>query len=232
MPSFRDIPQFTRSANYRIDVSWNYLPEFLYGEVKNYGLDLNPNFQRNHVWTRDQQVKYVEYILRGGTFGKEVYLNAPNQKLGGVGHQYKNGWFVLVDGLQRITAVLAFLNNEFPIFGENLYRHYTDRLDTINHSFSWHVNDLKTIEEVYEWYIALNSGGTVHTEEEIAKVRGFLADGTQYTQPLESELCAQAGLNRPLFNKVVEREDREKEERQKWLKQKATESVKTRKKRK
>jgi hypothetical protein len=36
------------------------------------------------------------------------------------------------------------------------------------------VNDLKTREEVLQWYLDLNSGGVVHTEEELNRVREML----------------------------------------------------------
>lgn len=62
--SFQDIPMFPR-AIYEIDVMFRDLPRHV-AECVGQGLDLDPDFQRGHVWTRDQQVAYVEYMLRGG----------------------------------------------------------------------------------------------------------------------------------------------------------------------
>ena len=39
------------------------------------GLQLNPEFQRGHVWTEEQQIAWVEYYLRGGKSGNTIYLN-------------------------------------------------------------------------------------------------------------------------------------------------------------
>jgi len=36
------------------------------------------------------------------------------------------------------------------------------------------VNDLQTRAEVLQWYIDFNSGGVVHTAEEIARVKALL----------------------------------------------------------
>jgi hypothetical protein len=36
------------------------------------------------------------------------------------------------------------------------------------------INDLKTKKEVLQWYLDFNTGGTVHTEEEIVKVKKLL----------------------------------------------------------
>ncbi len=39
---------------------------------------------------------------------------------------------------------------------------------------SFQVNDLLTREEVLQWYIDLNTGGTDHTDEEINRVKEML----------------------------------------------------------
>jgi hypothetical protein len=41
--------------------------------------------------------------------------------------------------------------------------------------FSWNIAGLKTRKEVLEWYLNFNSGGSVHTEQELQKVRDLLA---------------------------------------------------------
>lgn len=72
-------------------------------------MQLNPDFQRGHVWIENQQIKYIEYILRGGKTARVIYLN-----------------------------------------------------------------NLKTRKEVLQWYLEFNSYGTIHTEEEINKVKKLL----------------------------------------------------------
>jgi len=77
---------------------------------------------------------------------------------------------VLVDGKQRLNAVLRFLRNEIPAFG-HFYREFKDKLSMTGPSFRWHVNDLKGKKAVLNWYLELNAGGTVHTDAELDKVR-------------------------------------------------------------
>lgn len=57
---FRDIPQFTRSGSYQVHVGWDYLEDQFAQFEKGYGLDLDPDFQRAHVWDRTKQERYVE----------------------------------------------------------------------------------------------------------------------------------------------------------------------------
>jgi hypothetical protein len=69
------------------------------------------------------------------------------------------------------------LANEIPAFGAR-FSEYTDRLH-MDYSFDWYVNDLSTRAEVLQWYLDLNSGGVVHTSEELDKVKLLLAQEKQ-----------------------------------------------------
>jgi len=165
---FDDIPQITQ-ANYRVNVSWKYLEFQLAHFKEGYGLELEPDFQRAHVWTEDQQIAYIEWVLRGGRSGRDILWNCKVWRSGG------KAPVVLVDGLQRITAVQRFLHNEIPAFG-TLYNDYEDNLRLVTSDFVFYVNDLKTTEQVLQWYIDINAGGTQHSDEEIEKVKAMLAE--------------------------------------------------------
>lgn len=165
---FQDIPQFTRTPTYAVNQSWKYMIEWLESQYE-IGLDLNPDFQRAHVWDEAQQIKYVEFRLKGGASGKDLYFNHPNW-MGDF-----TGDFVLVDGKQRLNAVLRFMNNEIPVFG-TLYKDFEGSMRSTTADFVVHVNDLKTRAEVLRWYIDLNAGGVAHTSEEIDKVMKLLEE--------------------------------------------------------
>ena len=165
---FQDIPQFTRTPTYAVNNCWKYISKWLESQYE-IGLDLNPDFQRAHVWDEAQQIKYVEFRLKGGASGKDLYFNHPNW-MGSF-----TGDFVLVDGKQRLNAVLRFMNNEIPAFG-TLYKDFEGSIRSTTADFVVHVNDLKTRAEVLRWYIDLNTGGVEHTSEEIDKVKKLLEE--------------------------------------------------------
>jgi uncharacterized protein with ParB-like and HNH nuclease domain len=160
---FSDIPKFTSVNGYQVNVFLHHIKSTIQDYLET-GLELNPDFQRGHVWTEEQQVRYVEYFLRGGTSARIIYFNSPDIYSGKLP-------FVCVDGLQRLTALLRFLNNELKAFG-CYYRDFEGRTDA---NLVFVVNDLKTRAEVYQWYIEMNSGGTLHSDEEIERVRALLA---------------------------------------------------------
>lgn len=167
---FSDIPQFIHGGNYKSTQEWRMLPKIIKDwETEELApLDIDPDFQRGHVWTIGQKISYIEYKLKGGQGSDIILFNCPG---------WMDNWkgpFQLVDGKQRLNAVLLFLNNEIPVFGNNYYSNFEDRLFNVH--FTFHINNLKTRKEVLQWYIELNTGGTVHTEEEINKVRSMLEE--------------------------------------------------------
>lgn len=176
---FSDIPQLTTPAHYRVNQSWYNMEEALndYMTRKLCPLDINPEFQRGHVWTEEQQRKYVEYKLQGGEGANIISFNCI-----GWMNSFK-GPFVLVDGKQRLAAVLKFKRNELFIFKGlyyktegYLYRHFSDRLGSLDPDFIFCVNNLKSMKDVYRWYVEMNCGGTPHTEDEINKVRKMIEE--------------------------------------------------------
>lgn len=164
--SFRDIPQFTKTPTYKADISLSDIPRTI-KRYKGMGLNTHPDFQRGHVWTVQQQIKYIEFLLSGGTSGSCLYFNHP-----GWMNSYE-GDFVLVDGLQRITAITSFLDNKLPVFGT--YRdEYIDKIGPTYPSLQIYINNLKEKSQVLKWYIEMNSGGVVHSDEEIDRVKKLL----------------------------------------------------------
>jgi len=44
----------------------------------------------------------------------------------------------------------------------------------MKHDMRININDLPTRKDVLQWYLQMNTGGTVHTEEEINRVKMLL----------------------------------------------------------
>lgn len=168
--AYGQIPEFTPDGNYQVDMEPKYLMGWIREEEEDMGLLLNPDFQRGHVWTESQQIAYLEYILRGGKSGRDLYFNNPSWR-----HRVPPGAYneyVCVDGLQRITAWQRYFNGEIPVFGSYVHE-FTDRFPC-GRTMHIHINELPTKEAVLQWYLDMNTGGTIHSEEEIARVRNLL----------------------------------------------------------
>jgi len=166
MALFRDIPLLPR-AHYEVDVDWHYLEKFIANAIEFDGLNLDPDFQRAHVWTKQQQQDYVEYVMQGGEVGKNLTFNAK-----GWGSNLELGSYEIVDGKQRLEAVRAWLRDEFKAHGY-FRSEFTDRM-RLHMGFRWRVCSLNTREEILQLYLNINAGGTPHTQDELDRVRVML----------------------------------------------------------
>jgi len=165
---FRDIPPFIQWGGYEVDVAWTYVEKWIEDQSGDMGVDLDPDFQRGHVWTEAQQVAYVEHCLRGGSASRTLLWNCHDWEQHTGLHPV-----VLVDGKQRLEAVRAFLRDDIKAF-RTKYSRYKDKLNIITNRFRFNINSLKTRAEVLQWYLEINAGGVVHSKEEIQKVRQLL----------------------------------------------------------
>lgn len=67
-----------------------------------------PPFQRPPVWSVNQQIKLIESLWNGLPIGAYVFNQTTL-------YGATDGW--LLDGQQRITAILAYVNDKFPVLG-------------------------------------------------------------------------------------------------------------------
>lgn len=171
--TFKDIKQLTRDGSWEADFHIDFFIDFIDKKCKTQGLDIDPEFQRDHVWTEQQQINFVEFFLQGGKTGRVIYLNYPSF----MKNEKKSGYndFVLVDGKQRLQAIRRFYNNEIMAFGRTCKELFPNDRFMLAQSMKININTLQTYAEVLKWYLDMNSGGTIHTPEELNKVRNLLA---------------------------------------------------------
>ena len=165
----RDVWEQFPTAHYEVDVPWRAIESSLKSFSEGSKLCLDPDFQRAHVWTRNQQIEYVRYILSGGEVAKQIIWNAPNW----YSHDEGNGYneLTLIDGKQRLEAVRAFCRDEFDVDG---YLSSQIHLTLAGPSFRFRVCQLRTRAEVLRLYLNINAGGTPHTKKELDQVRRML----------------------------------------------------------
>jgi hypothetical protein len=181
MPKFTDIRKFT-TASYSVTVDWPGLERHIAhhsnpsdGAV----LDLDPDFQRAHVWDDGKRAAYVEFILRNGQSARDLLFNCV-----GWNEDFR-GPYVIVDGKQRLEAVRRFMRNDLAITlpevadRQLVLSDFEDRIRCMTCYFNWKVNDLPDRASVLRWYLEINSGGVVHTAEELERVRRLLAEETR-----------------------------------------------------
>lgn len=134
-----------------------------------YGLIL-PDFQRPPVWSTEQQIRLIESLVTGIAIGS-YSINQTNLWVTVGGQKFLQPFeHYLLDGQQRIRAIYAFLNDEFPVYGV-----YYSNFDVVqkrafdNLPFPCCMTKFTTREKCVEYYNRMNFGGTAHTEDQKAK---------------------------------------------------------------
>ena len=126
----------------------------------------NPEFQRNLVWKPEQKSLFIESVL----------LNIPLPPL--YVNQRQDGKFILIDGLQRTTALHEFINDKFRLSKLRVLTEWNDKffskldikLQTKIEDKSLLVYVMKPsvpIQMVYDIFHRINTGGTQLTRQEI-----------------------------------------------------------------
>ena len=140
-------------------------------------LQLNPDFQRGHVWDQPRQIAFLESVIRG-VAPMNIRFNCANwdMKMVDKDCDMNPDDIVCVDGLQRLTALRDFVAGKFKVFD----RYTIKDLENTPFSFkrmqaNWtmEIFDIKSRKDLLNFYLDINRGGVVHTEEELARVEAL-----------------------------------------------------------
>jgi len=136
-------------------------------EDPKFDLNLDPDYQRDHVWTDQQASSFVGFTLK---------TEGPNTPLIFI-QRDDSGLDEVIDGKQRLTAFRRWVRGEIPATVDDREVWYRDTNEVDRRMFP----NIKlayvtlTKRQRLAFYLALNAGGTIHTSTEINKVRAMLA---------------------------------------------------------
>lgn len=170
----RPLPEPAWAADYML----GYLEQALADFEKDWGgCNLTPDFQRGHVWTREQQERFVEALLRDAlpVSALLIQFNCPHwQNYNYDGELPRE--VQCVDGLQRLTAIRKFLAGEIRAFGLSANALSGTRFDVRRslYRLRFAMHTFQTKAELLQYYLDVNDGGTPHTEEELERVRAMM----------------------------------------------------------
>lgn len=155
-----------------------HLSAYLYGyEINDYPnsyldkypeklFDKVPEFQRdNNKWSRDMQVSFVHNLINGckTTITLFEITDYP---------EYCN--CQILDGLQRITAIMAFIKGNFKIMGYSFNEMVDNKLLMIvKPKFILDILTFDTIANAIKFYIDMNENIT-HSKDDIDKAKYVL----------------------------------------------------------
>lgn len=164
----KDIPQCV----YHVNIPILSVPR----NLEEYSVDLDPVYQRGYVWSESQQSLFVGALIQNPTSIPKFIFNF-------VGESRVTS--EIVDGKQRINAICKWINGELRARTfSGIYFSISDLSPvektmlrttvTIDCSFV----ELSKIE-VMRYYLALNSGGTVHSKKELDRILLLINGGNE-----------------------------------------------------
>lgn len=124
-----------------------------------------PSWQRQLVWTKEQKRSFIESVFLGYDLGS-VMINSYEDVGDGLTRPMSD---ILIDGQQRVSALLGFINNEFDYAGfywKDLNRREQRRF--LEREMGKRMTECYDEEELRKVYNHLNFSGVRHEQSEMA----------------------------------------------------------------
>lgn len=133
------------------------------------GLIDNPEYQRDYVWTLDDKCRLVHSIFDRCDIGKFLFVEHPHPE-----HRLE-----IVDGKQRLRAIMDFMEGRFAFQGKTWFQlSYRDKWafgDIMVQSCKLDSEYVKK-SDILWLFLSINRGGVPQTDEHIAKATKMYED--------------------------------------------------------
>lgn len=137
------------------------------------GVDLNPEYQRGHVWSLEDKVALIESIFNRVDIGMFSFIELPFNENNPDGPIYE-----VLDGKQRLSAIVEFCEGRFPWRGMHWHDlNNRDKCDFERTTIAvGYTAEKITRKQKLNHFLRLNTKGRVQSEEHMDKVRKMLEE--------------------------------------------------------
>lgn len=156
-----------RNDDMRIDFVSTGIGNLL-SKAYHFGTNMDPSYQRGYVWNEDDKVKLIDSIFHNVDIGKFCFV-----------HKGYNTdcMYEVVDGKQRMRAILDFYENRFPYQGKYFN-------DLCGKDQSWFENYTISMAElrkadkqsILKYFLLLNRTGKAMDEAQLDNVENMLKE--------------------------------------------------------
>ena len=162
---------FTKQSAIRLNFQ-NSTVESIIHRKYHFGVDMNPDYQRDFVWTAEDKEYLIDSIFKGVDIGKFVFVVRPMEEW----HKDFISYEIL-DGKQRLNALIEFYENRFPYKGV----YYNELSHKDKRTFTDHTVSLAEVrdaskKEVLESFLLLNRCGHVMNKAQLEKVEEMIKE--------------------------------------------------------
>jgi len=133
----------------------------------NSGVDFNPQYQRDLVWSMEKKLSLIDSIFENVEIGKFTFIK----------HDYsrKPFYYEILDGKQRLSTILEFYEDRFAWRGKK----FSELCFEDAHHFTGfpviqgEVSEL-TEQQIYKLFIKMNTSGTPVSQEHLDKIKSLI----------------------------------------------------------
>ena len=159
----------------RVDLNTDF--SYLLDMYKSGELLMDPVYQRDFVWTKEQKQLYIKNLFEDKAFVRPTFIEYSETLEDGTRKRVTE----VLDGKQRIKALIDFYNNEFDVDGlyyKDLHcvdQSFFERLDVV---YTRIMNregrkDIK-LETKIQLFLEINMLGTRMSDEDLKKAQSLL----------------------------------------------------------
>lgn len=174
---FTDIKLIPES-NYWVNYRFSSIENFIKDTISHIGLELDPDFQRGHVWNVEQQTAYIESIIREIIQDTDIVIRFNARDYMAIQDSTDTDLpktMQCVDGLQRLTAIRKYMKGKLKPFGKTFEEIESSPLSIARkRNICVKVYNIKYRKDLIKFYYDLNFGGTPHTESEKERILGLM----------------------------------------------------------
>lgn len=129
-----------------------------------FGVELNPDYQRDYVWSIEDKVALIDSIFKGLEIGRLLFVKLPF-----IGNDCGSE---IVDGKQRFSTIVDFMSGKFKYMGKYYYEmHPADRtrFEETTIVYGELPEDI-TREQLLSIFIETNTKGRVMEQSHLDKI--------------------------------------------------------------
>ena len=133
----------------------NFTIESILSRYYSLGINLNPDYQRELVWNEEDNICLIDSIFNNVDIGKFAFIHTSDEEWQKTHYSYE-----VLDGKQRLNAIILFYENRFPYKGKYFNDlSYEDRRAFCNHQISYADVKNASKKEIYKYFLLLNRTG-------------------------------------------------------------------------
>ncbi|MNH75601.1 hypothetical protein D3C73_278450 [compost metagenome] len=164
---------FIKNDDIRLNYSQTSL-EALFSKAYYFGVDFEPEYQRNYVWDESDKVKLIDAIFNNVDIGKFAFVHLSDDEWRQNDFKYS---YEILDGKQRFRAILDFYESRIKYNGV-FFKELS--LKDQSHFKRYTINVAETQqlsrESKLRYFLMLNTGGRIMSEEHLEIVRKQLEE--------------------------------------------------------